>query len=51
MYTIIARGGDFLSKNFRDLFTKERFQQELAEEITKDFKKNRPNSADTGNRH
>lgn len=39
-----------MSKNFRDLFTKERFQQELAEEITRDFKKNQPNS-DTSNRH
>jgi hypothetical protein len=27
-----------MKTNFRDLFTKERFQQELAEEISKDLK-------------
>jgi hypothetical protein len=37
--------------NFRDLFNKERFQQEVAEEITKDLKNITPNSADTSNRH
>lgn len=29
------------SNNFQDIFNKERFQQELAEEISKDFRKNR----------
>ncbi len=51
MSKIIARGGDFVKTDFRNLFNKERFQQELAEEITKDFKKIAPNSADTSNRH
>lgn len=27
-------------KNFQDIFNKERFQQELAEEISKDLKRN-----------
>lgn len=31
-------------KNFQDLFSKEKFQQELAEEISKDLRKNKANS-------
>ena len=40
-----------MKNDFRNLFNKERFQQELAEEITKDFKKLTLDSADTSNRH
>lgn len=33
-----------MKRNFQDIFTKERFQQEVAEEITKDFRKKLTNS-------
>lgn len=44
-----------MKNNFRDIFTKEKFQQEVAEEITKDLGKNSTNSASSNqnskNRH
>lgn len=40
-----------MKKIFPDLFTKERFSQELAEEISKSFKNNKNNSNDTKDRH
>lgn len=33
-----------MKKNFQDIFSKEKFQQEVAAEITKDFRKNLTNS-------
>lgn len=50
LHKIMARGGDFLKKNLHDMFTKQRFGEELAEEIAKDLKKIKPNSSDTDNR-
>lgn len=38
-----------MKNNFKDLFNKERFQQELAEEISKDFKRNLANSPANNN--
>jgi hypothetical protein len=46
---IKARGGILVKKDFRQLFNRQRFEEELAEEIAKDLKKNKPNSSDTGN--
>jgi len=37
-------------KRIEDIFSKEKFQQELAEEISKDFKKSLTNSP-ANNRH
>jgi hypothetical protein len=33
-----------VKRKFKDIFSKERFQQEVAEEIAKDFRKNLTNS-------
>lgn len=44
-----------MEKNFLDLFSKAKFEEELAAEISKDFKRNLtnspPNNAPNNNRH
>ena len=40
-----------MKTNFKDLFTKERFQQELAEEIGKDLKRRSSTPVNNNNRH
>jgi len=37
-------------KRIQDVFSKEKFQQEVAEEIAKDLRKNTPSAATNNNR-
>lgn len=39
-----------MPKDFRNLFNRQKFEQELADEIAKDLKKTKTDSTDTGNR-